>query len=357
VAINIISTKFLIAILAMSVILLSCKPDIAEVEPTPTPTPTQPPPAPRNDNVEALNAAQSALDKVEFGFAPLLVEAEAQVQLLGNANGYEIARLVYPQQPEDPRDWPTVDSFISAYAVRRAMLNLPQVSRIALGSFGVSGSVADTAERIDHIAVWVTFTDGSRAVIDLTPLSTNFAARHTPDQMIVDDNEIEGQFQSLRQGVELDQWQPMTVVKEEGELYYLLARVQIFYDRYLFALRIHPVQPADPMEPMSLRPGAVAELEINRTEFEALQKLVTDAGPTAFAQHPELLSRRGSTQQPLQDILDARLELLWHLVSKFEHTLPDPAMATPTPEPTWTPMPTPTPTPTPTPRKLPLVTS
>jgi hypothetical protein len=111
------------------------------------------------------------------------------------------------------------------------------------------------------------------------------------------------------------------------------------------------------MEPMSLRPGTMVELDINRAEFEALQTLVTDAGPTAFAQHPELLSRYGSTQQPLQDILDARLELLWYLVSKFEHTLPDPTVATPTPLPTPTSTSTPTPTPTPTPRKLPLVTS
>jgi hypothetical protein len=356
VAIKTNSTKFLIAILALIMILSSCRQNAADVEPTPTPTPTQRPAVPRNDNVEALNAAQAALGKVNFGFAPLLVEEETRVVIETNPVN-EAARLVYPQQPQDPTRWPTVDSFVSAYAVRHVMTSLPQVSRVALGSFGVAGSVGDTAEHITHVAVWVTFNDGSRAVVDLTPLSTNFAARHTPDRMMVEDNQIESQFENLRQGVDLNDWQPMTVVTEDNVLYYLLARVQVFYDRYKFSLRIHPVQPADPMEPMSLRPGAIAEVDINRSEFEALQTLVAEAGPAAFEQHPELLSRQGSTHEPLVAVLDAHLELLWHLITKFEHQVPDPARATPTPVPTPTPTPTPTPMPTATPRKLPLVTS
>jgi hypothetical protein len=349
------STKFLIAILTTFVILSACKPSV-EVEATPVPTPTQKAVVPQNDNVEALNAAQAALGKVNFGFAPLLREAEAKI-VIEMTPVDELARLIYPEQPADPTAWATVDSFASAYAVRYIMLSLPQVNRVALGSFGVAGSVGDTAEHINHVAAWITFTDGSRAIVDMTPLSTNFAARHTPDQMMVDNNQIEARFAELRQGVGLDQWQPMTVVRQDNQLYYVLARVQVSYDRYKFSLRVHPVEPANPMQPMSLRPGAIAEVEINRSEFAALQTLVEEAGPTAFEAHPELLKRHGNNRQPLVGVLDQQLELLWHLITKFEHELPDPARATPTPVPTATATPTPTPSPTATPRKLPLVTS
>jgi hypothetical protein len=59
----------------------------------------------------------------------------------------------------------------------------------------------------------------------------------------------------------------------------------------------------------------------------------------------------------LNDVADEHLNLLWHLITKFEHQDPDPTMPTATPTVTPTPSPTPTPTPTPTPRRLPLVTS
>jgi hypothetical protein len=305
-----------------------------------------------------LNTAQAALGEIEFGFAPLLVEDEAKI-VIEVEDGAEIGRLTYRRQPADPAAWPTVDSFVSAYATRQVLRGLPQVRRVMLGSFSVSASVENAAEHIEHVATWVTFRDGSRAIVDLTPLATNFAARHMPDQMMTDSAQIEEIFADRREGVYLDQLQPMTTVEEDGELYYLLARVLIAYDRYTFSLRIHPVQMADPMNPMNLRPGATAGIEIDRTEFEKLQTLVADAGPPAFNQMPELLVRRGgNNNEALTSVLDDNLHLLWHLVTKFEHEPPDPA-AGPTPTPTSTPMPTPTPTPTPTatPRKLPLLTS
>jgi hypothetical protein len=348
--------QFFLLILA-TMLFVACQSE-PEPEPTPPPTPTRQIIVPRNDNVEALNAAQAALDKINFGFAPLLRLDEARVTLTAEQPFEdESARLEYPEQPADPAQWTTMDSFVSAYAVRRLMLNLPQVSRIALGRFGVAGSIGDMAEDIEHVAAWITFSDGSRAVVDLTPLSTNFAARHAPDRMMVDNNQIESQFIDRRRGVNLDEWQPMLIVEQTGELYYVVARVLVSYHRYKFTLRIHPVEPANPMEPMSFRPGASAEVEIDRTEFEALQRLLTDAGPTAFEQHPELLQRAGVTRQPLVSILDDQLELLWHLIVKFEHEPPNPTRATPTPVPTATPIPTPTPTPTATPKKLPLITS
>ena len=337
------------------IVLAACSPE-PEEEPTPVPTATRPIIASRNENVEALNAAQAALQHVEFGFAPLLVEDTARVVIKAD-EGVEVARLTYPQQPEDPTEWPTVDSFVSAYGVRRALLAMPQVRRVALGSVRVAASVGHMAEDVSHFAAWVTFADRSRAVIDLSPLSTNFAPRHAPDRLMTDPAQIESLFSDRRSGVDLNQLQPMTVVEENGELYYLLAKVIIAYNRYEFQLYTHPVEMADPMRPMNIRPGGSVGVEIDRDEFEALQRLLTDAGPAAFEENPELLSRQGSDGQELNGVADEHLNLLWHLITKFEHRDPDPTVPTATPTVTPTPSPTPTPTSTPTPRRLPLVTS
>ncbi len=83
----------------------------------------------------------------------------------------------------------------------------------------------------------------------------------------------------------------------------------------------------------------MAAVEIKRSDYEALRKLLLPAGPTAFNQKPELLSRRGDTDPTMQAVLDENLPLLWHLVTKLEHQLPPPDS---TPAPTVTPTPTPT---------------
>ena len=336
--------------------LLSACAAAPDKPPTPVPTSTRPLTAPRNDNVEALNAAQAALKEIDFGFAPLLLEDEARIIIKANA-GVETARLSYPQQPADPTKWPTMDSFVSAYAARHVLEEMPHVSRVALGMISVSASIDQQAEHVEHIAAWVTFTDRSRAVIDMTPLSTNFAPRHAPDQMISDVNQIEQTFADRREGVNLDKLQPLRVVKEDGQLYYLLAKVLVSYNRYEFYLQTHPVQPADPMRPMDIRPGASVGVAIDRDEFEALQKLLREGGPEAFADNPDLLIYAGSSAQALTAVQDDHLHLLWHLITKFEHQPPDPKIPTATPTITPTPSPTPTPTPTATPKKLPLVTS
>jgi hypothetical protein len=346
---------WVIVFLGWGAILSACAAATAE-PPTLAPTPTRPLTAPRNENVEALNAAQAALEKIDFGFAPLLLTDEARVIIEAGA-GVETARLTYPQQPADPTQWPTMDSFVSAYAARHVLEQMAHVSRVALGVIAVSASIDQQAEHVDHIAAWVTFTDRSRAIIDMTPLSTNFAPRHAPDQMITDINQIEQTFTDRRMGVNLDKLQPMRVVEEDGQLYYLLAKVLISYNRYEFYLRTHPVQPADPMRPMDIRPGASVGVAIDRDEFEALQKLLRAAGPEAFADNPDLLTHAGSSAQELTAVQNDHLHLLWHLITKFEHRPPDPKIPTATPTITPTPSPTPTPTPTATPKKLPLVTS
>lgn len=346
--------RLLIALL-IAVLLAACSAE-PDATPTPTATPTQAAGPPRNENVEALNSAQAELDDQDFGFAPLLRHDEAKV-VLQAFNGAETARLTYPAQPTNPAAWSTVDSFVSAYAVQQFMNNLPQVGRVALGHLNAPASIDALAENVDHYAAWVTFLDGSRAVIDLTPLAANFASRHLPDRMILETTEIEAVFEDRRTGVNLDTLQPLLIVDGETQPYFLLAKIGVSFERYKFSLHIYPLQPADPITPLSIRPGASAEVEINRDELETLQDLLNNAGPTAFNEQPQLLMRQGSTDEVMIEILDEHLDLMWHLITKFEHQPPDPTIPTPTPTITPTPIPTPTPTVTPTPKKLPLVTS
>jgi hypothetical protein len=300
-----------------------------------------------NKNVQALNAVQATLDDLEFGFAPLLVQDETRVVIENQSDG-EAARLAYPVQPADPTAWSAVDSFILAYAVRNVMLGFPQVEQVALGGFDLSAPINDLGDLVNHTAVWVTFTDYTQAIVDLTPLATNFAALHEAENVTYAPSAIEEQFAAWREGVFLNQLQPMEVVTKDGETYYLLAQVLVFYDHYEFSLRVHPVQTADPMKPLRLMQGTRISLEVDREDFEAMQELIATEGPVVFKQRPELLTRQGQGGQTLNVILDEHLHLLWHLVTKLEHRLPDPDFV-PTPTPTFTPTPTPTPTPTATP--------
>ena len=155
----------------------------------------------------------------------------------------------------------------------------------------------------------------------------------------------------------MNQLQPMLVVEQNGQLYYLLAKVAVDYDKYEFLLRLYPVQPADPMRPMNLRPGISAGMQIDRSEFDRLTQLLLDQGPDIFSDQPDLLTRQGREDETLTKIMNDNLHLLWHLMTKLEHELPDPSLPTPTPVPTETPLPTATPVPTATPRKMPLQTS
>ncbi len=349
--------QFFSTLFCMLFMVLACTPQTDEATPTLIPSPTRSQIIPRNENVEALNAAQAALNEQKFGFAPLLQDNRATI-ILETINSVEVPRLNYPQQPVNPADWPNVDSFVSAYSVRQFMINMSQVNRVALGHLNIPASIDTTSKNIDHTAAWVTFLDGSRAIIDLSPLAANFASRHIPDRMIIDSVEIENTFADRRKGVNLDTLQPMLIQEDDtGQLYYLLAQVEVSFDRYVFSLYVHPVEPADPITSMSIRPGVVAQVDIKRTELEALQELAIDHGDMLFVDEPQLLIRQGSTSQEIDEILDNNLHLLWHLVTKFEHQDPNSDVPTPTPTVTPTPVPTSTPTPTATPRKLPLVTS
>src|SRR5262245_32466135 len=122
--------KFFLMIICCSLIFLSaCLAEPPQQDDSPTPTLTRAPVVPHNENVDALNTAQAALRHQEFGFAPLLKQDEARI-IIENKLGNESARLVYPEQPANSAEWPSVDSFVSAYGVRQVMSTLPQVRRV-----------------------------------------------------------------------------------------------------------------------------------------------------------------------------------------------------------------------------------
>ncbi len=337
-------TQFLSAILLIATILAACA---SKTPPTPTPTPTVKPPltSPNNRNVETLNAVQAALRELEYGFAPLVMEEETELVVESGPDG-DLIRLAYPQQPANPSGWISLDSFAFSYAVRSQLSPSPQVRQIALGEFDIAAPVDQLEDRISHYAVWVRFTDGSEAVVDLTPLATNFAPRHMASSFITDAPTIEEQFSVQRQGVPLNILQPMTVVEQDGNIYYLVAKTLVTPEHYLFSLRIHLTQTATPIRPLQLTRGAMANVEISRAEFEAVRQLMMAAGPEVFRDQPELLTRSGSNDPALSEVLNQHLPLLWHMVTKLIHR--EPPVDLPTSTPTPTPIPTPTPTPTPT---------
>ncbi len=335
---------------------------LAACAPTPTAAPTLTPTVDRpliaNDqNVKILNAIQAAFSQIEYGFAPLLLADRTRLRIETGPEGDELVKLAYPRQPANPADWPSMDSFVFAYAVRRALLDSAGVRRVALGRFEVVAPLDTLQDRVSHVAVWGRFADGSEAIIDLTPLATNFAARHTASEFITKADKIDNQFAAWREGVFLNVLQPLKVVTQDNNVYYLLAKVLVFPDRYEFVMCAHLVQTATPIRPLQLTRGTVAKVEVKRADFEAVHELMVATGPTVFNQKPGLLSRTGNTDPALVAVLNDHLHLLWHMVTKLEHKRPKPDVPTLTPTSTATPTATPTPTPTPTPAALPLLTS
>ncbi|GAB4422138.1 MAG: hypothetical protein Fur0044_19990 [Anaerolineae bacterium] len=339
--------KILGLVWGLAALLLACAPEEPRPLPTPTPTATRPLVIPDNDNVKALNAAKAALGDFEFGFASLLEEDATKIVIEPGPLG-EVARLAYPPQPANPAEWPAVDSFILSYAIQQSLMQSPQVQGVALGRFGVAAPLDDLQDRVDHVAVWARFADGSQAIVDFSPLASSFGSLHSATELLTDAGQIENQFAQWRQGVPLDLLQPMKVVKKQNNVYYLLAQVLITPERYHFSLRAHLTQTATPIQPLRLTRGAAAVVEIKRTDYEALRKLLLADGPTAFNEKPELLTHRGDPDPTIQTVLTDQLPLLWHLVTKLEHQLPPPDA---------TPVPTVTPTPTATRPALPQDTS
>ncbi len=346
------STAVKSIILLIATLLTACAPT-PTVTPTPTPTVSSRLIPRSNENVQVLEAVQAAFNEFHFGFAPLLQAEETRLVIEISPAG-EYAGLAYPPQPAEPSEWLSVDSFVLAYALRNSLSASPQVGRVMVGKFEVAVPGEELPNSVTHYAAWVRFMDGSEAVVDLSPLATNFAARHRASTFITDNEEIESQFKAARSGVPLDVLQPMKVVTQNGEVYYLLANVLVLPDRYKFSLAALLTQTATPIRPLQLTRGSVATFEISRTDFETVRQRLIEAGPDIFTQRPELLSRSGNDDPNLRAVLTEHLPLLWHMVTKLEHKAGRPPG---TPQPTSTPTPTPSPTPTRTPTPLPLLTS
>lgn len=338
-----------LGLLVLLVSLLAACSSRAEVTPTPSPTPTRAPMVASNQNVEALSAAEAALAELEFGFAPLLEEEATRIVVETGPDG-EVARLAYPLQPADPVEWPAKDSFIVAYAVQRVLLDSPRVRDITLSRFDIAAPVESQPGLVDHYAALVRFVDGSQAVVDLTPLASNFGARHPSRELLTTPATLERQFDEWRRGVLLNILQPMKVVQTGNNMYYLLVETQVLPGHYEFSLRVHLTQPATPIQPLRLTRGSMASITIERADFEAVRQHLVEVGPQAFNDDPGLVLFAGANDPALRSVLDEHLYLLWHLATKLEHK-PAPVMATPTPTPT------PTPSPTPTSPALPLLTS
>lgn len=339
--------------IVLFLLLMGCAPEPPPLS-TPTPTATsRPPQIADNENVEALNAAQAALAEIEFGFAPLLLEEQSRLHLEASPSGPQV-RLIYSPQPADPTRWKTVDSFVLAYAIRQQLLQSPQVKQLFLGRINVAAPLARLEDRLDHVAVWVRFLDGSQAIVDFSPLATHFAAQHRAVELINEADQLENLFNERRRGVSLNNLQPMTIVKQDNNVYYLLASVIVHPERYEFSLRVHQVQTATPIRPLLLTRGVMAQLDIPQADLADTQQLLGEAGPTAFNDQPALYQRIGHDDPTLNTILDDHLYLLWHMATKLE--LPTDEADLPHP-PTYTPTATPTATPTPTPPAAPLLVS
>jgi hypothetical protein len=287
--------------------------------------------------VDTLNAAKAALGSIEFGFASLLENKDTKVIIENRPEG-EMARLAYPLQPAEPTAWTAVDSFILSYALQKYLLQSPHVLSVALGQFGMATPLANLQDHVDHVAVWARFSDGSQAVVDLSPLASSYGSLHTATRLFTEANEIERQFSEWRQGVPLNLLQPLKVIKKNNNTYYLLASLHVTPERFNFALGVYLTQTATPIQPLNLTRGNMAQVEINRGDFEALRQLLLADGPEAFNQRPELLNRLGDNDPALQAVLDEHLPLLWHLVTKLE--LPASLPPTSTPASTATPTPT-----------------
>lgn len=285
----------------------------------PTPTETRPPVSiGRNRNAEALVAAKSTVGRSQYGFAPLLLLDETRLVITETATGDEVVEMRYPRQPADPTGWVSVDSFVLAYAVREQLVNSEAVVGATVGHFRVAALVDSQDEGLNHYAVWVDFDDGSGTVVDLTNLAPDFGAYHPPNRVLMYEADINEQFAQWQQGVLLNELQPLLVAQLSNDLYYLLTKVVILPDSYLFTLQAHLVQPASHTEQMRLTRGGRLELTVNRQDFAELQTLIADRGQDVFVEQPEMWQRYGDDGYDITNVLEGNLPLLWHLVTKFE---------------------------------------
>lgn len=277
----------------------------------------------RLQNLETLKRAQDTPVPPHFGFAPLLLDENSRV-VIKSKGDVRTAWLIYPQQPADPGDWTAGDSFVFAYAAQQRLQKEEQVRSATLGSLNVDASVGMERGFVGHTAVWVTFTDRSQAVMDLSPLAVSLSPRHFAKRLHRNAAAIEAEFAERREGVDLRRLRPLNVVLYDGQLYYLLVKLLALSDRYEFLLQAHRVTPANPNGPLRLSQGVKVTGVIGYEQFEPVQSLLTGDGPRIFNERPELLTRTGDPNLAVNAVLDDHLYLMWHLITKVEHPAESP---------------------------------
>lgn len=317
-----------ILIAAILAVLSSCRS-------SPPPQPTLP-----STDTQILDMMVEAVEGIDYGFAPLLTDPAAQVVFLPSPAGGrarpehgrrgaggegETAYLTYPTQPADPLEWPAMDCFTFAYAVRRHLLSeFPgAVKDIALALVeipsGIGQDYSDLTAR--HVYARVRFADGHTAALDLTPLAADpVNPRHIPVMLVDHAAGLESQFEAWRRRVPLRQAQPMLTVERGGRLYTLLAAVNVLPGELQFTLRAYETQPARAGQSLRYTRGALVGLRFDRDGFSRARAALEAGGPSALGRRQDLLVRRGDPDPTLAAVLDDHLALLWHLVTKTQAT-------------------------------------
>jgi hypothetical protein len=272
---------------------------------------TQAPTARPDQAAQLLDQLQD-LD-ASYGLAPLLLDDDTRVLVQDG-----VAYLDYPDQPAAPGDWPAIECFITAYAVRDQLLDNERVRDATLGRVTLDSGLQGGGNRY-HFVTQVTLADGSTTTIDLTPLAADqVGPRYDPDGLTRDAAQLDDQFQSMRQGVSLDKVRAMLTARRDGQLYYLLVSVLVLENEYQFTLYGHQMQPATRDRSLQITRSAILALRITRADLREVQTTLIKEGPGALAARSHWLTRQGDTHPALSTVLNEHLYLLWHLITKFD---------------------------------------
>jgi hypothetical protein len=269
-----------------------------------------------------LDDLRAAFSQATYGLYPRLV---AESTRIGVQDG--VATMRYPRLQGSVEEWPEWDGFEIAYG-ERAYLERQypdQVTEVLLNAVDVPSSIGDEFHPTQHLVVpWVIFTDNGVVAIDLTPLGADINPLHSPTAIYgrEDRQEVDRQLEAHRQGMPLDKGLPIKVVTYRGQTYYLLASINVLDDEYQFLLLGFEIQPATPTAPLVFVRGAVRGLRIKAADFDEVKAMMEADPPLILQQKQQLLNRQGDEDENLAQVLYDNLDILYHLVIKFETGLP-----------------------------------
>jgi hypothetical protein len=269
-----------------------------------------------------LDDLTAAFGRASYGLYPRLV---AEPTRIGVQDG--VATMRYPRLQGSVEEWPEWDGFEVAYGVRAYLESQypDQVTEVLLNAVDVPSSIGDEFHPTQHLVVpWVIFTDNGVVAVDLTPLGADINPLHAPKAIYgrEDRQEVDRQLEAHRQGMPLDKGLPIKVVIYQGQTYYLLASINVLDDEYQFLLQGFEIQPATPTIPLVFVRGAVRGLRIKAADFDQVKAMMEADPPLILQQKQQLLNRQGDEDENLAQVLYDNLDILYHLVIKFEMGLP-----------------------------------